>query len=978
LVLADSGGSNGCSAWAWKTEIQAQLCNPFGIIATIAHYPTGASKWNPIEHRLFSEISKKSWAAEPRLRAVYCRLRMLNVGQTIGQYEIVEKLGEGGMGIVYKARDTRLHRLVALKLLRGEKVRGENQLRRFTLEAQAASALNHPNIVTIYDISSENGTQYIAMEYVRGQTLDEMIPRKGMRIAEVLKIAIQITDALSTAAAAGIVHRDLKPGNIMVSDSGLVKVLDFGLAKIVGPVSSDQTLTYDMDDQASLTLEGSIVGTIAYMSPEQAQGRMIDARSDIFSFGTVLYEMVTGRRPFRGDSNLAILSSIVREHPPRVSQLASDVPLELETIINRCLRKDPARRFQTIADARVVLLDLKEESDLGKLPSMEGLSKAKASRRSVKAWVSAVSAAAVSAAAVIALAAALWFSRSSQPVQPELRAAPFASYAGYQGYPTFSPDGIQIAFSWTGGVGDITHIFVKVLGTDTPLRLTSGNLPDTHPAFAPDGRSVAFLRALTPGLTGIYQVSPLGGHERLVAEFPSSLYQVLSWSRDGKWLVTSGLSPREPRSAILVVSADSGQIRVFSSSSSSDEFYPALSPNSRTLAFSRTLGYTEWGIFVVPLDENLRPAGSVRRLNATPGLNRESTWTADGKDVIYVNGGTSTSRLWRVSATDGRPAQQLVVAGQAVYQPAVAPTGARLAFAHDFNNANIWSISVSEGGKAGAHTEIIRSARSSYVRPNAFSSDGRRIAFESNRSGYYGIWTANADGSAATLLYGNSDLNSGSPAWSKDGRFVAYDTRKGKNVQIFLISSDGGSPRVVTGGQVDNMLPSWSRDGKWIYFDSNRTGRFEVFKCSPEGEPAVQVTHNGGWAAQESPDGKSLYYTRARGVDTPLMTMPMTGGKESQVLPSVHERWWAIAERGVWFLQRDDTEIDPGFWSMENAVSERASLRFLNFGTHRISTASAIPKTPSGGIALSPDGRTLLYTQIDHQAYEIEVIENFR
>jgi serine/threonine protein kinase len=246
------------------------------------------------------------------------------LGRTISHYQIVEKLGEGGMGVVYKARDTRLNRFAAIKLLRPDKISSEDRIRRFAQEAQAASALNHPNIITVYDIIEEDGIDFIVMEYVQGKTLDQVIGRKGLRTHDVMKYGAQIADALAAAHSAGILHRDLKPGNVMITDSGLAKVLDFGLAKLDEAVAIDPELpTQTMRPQ---TEEGTIAGTVAYMSPEQAEGKKVDGRSDIFSFGALLYEMVTGRRAFQGNTKLSTLTAILREDPKPPSQIVDDLP----------------------------------------------------------------------------------------------------------------------------------------------------------------------------------------------------------------------------------------------------------------------------------------------------------------------------------------------------------------------------------------------------------------------------------------------------------------------------------------------------------------------------------------------------------------------------------------------------------------------------------------------------------------------------
>ncbi|HYW48143.1 MAG TPA: protein kinase [Bryobacteraceae bacterium] len=326
-------------------------------------------------------------------------------GRTISHYEVLEKLGEGGMGVVYKARDSHLKRFVALKVLPPEKVADAERTQRFVREARSASALNHPNIVTVYDIDQSDGVDFIAMEYVEGKSLGELIGRKGLKLGEALKYAVQIADALAKAHAAGIVHRDLKPANVMVTGDGRAKVLDFGLAKLTEPAPvgpEDPTLT----EQPS-TESGLVVGTAGYMSPEQAEGKTVDARSDIFSFGSVLYEMVTGRRAFRRDSPALTVAAILHLEPP---PLPAGTPSELERLIARCLRKDPARRFQHMDDVKVALEELKEESDSGKLTEAQAPARPR-SRRFLRP--------ALATAAVLVLAAGsvfLWRRLQAKPL----------------------------------------------------------------------------------------------------------------------------------------------------------------------------------------------------------------------------------------------------------------------------------------------------------------------------------------------------------------------------------------------------------------------------------------------------------------------------------------------------------------------------------------------------------------------------------
>src|SRR5260370_26415729 len=290
------------------------------------------------------------------------------VGRTVMQYEFLEKLGEGGMGQIYKARDTRLNRFVAVKVLPAGKSRDPDRRRRFRQEAQAASALNHPNIITIHDVISDSGTDYMVLEHVSGQTLTDLIPPGGLRIPLVVKYAVQMAAALETAHAAGIIHRDLKPGNVMVTTSGLIKLLDFGLAKLTDPSplsSGDNDETVVMRPQ--LTMEGVILGTVSYMSPEQGEGKRVDARSDIFSFGAVLYEMVTGRRAFEGDSDLSTLSAILRDEPRPVNEAVPAVPAALDELLQRCLRKKPADRYQSMNEVHAQLAALQRDAGTGVL-----------------------------------------------------------------------------------------------------------------------------------------------------------------------------------------------------------------------------------------------------------------------------------------------------------------------------------------------------------------------------------------------------------------------------------------------------------------------------------------------------------------------------------------------------------------------------------------------------------------------------------
>jgi eukaryotic-like serine/threonine-protein kinase len=435
-------------------------------------------------------------------------------GRSISHYEILEKLGQGGMGVVYKARDTRLRRYVAIKLLSAETLSDLDRKRRFVQEARSASALNHPNIITVYDINVEDEVAFIAMEYVDGKTLDRLIGRRGLCLKNALRCAVQIADALASAHEARIIHRDLKPSNIMVTEKGLVKVLDFGLAKLAEPRSAqdvETAVTVSVGaTTAGVTREGTIVGTAAYMSPEQAQGKRLDGRSDIFSFGALLYEMITGRRAFSSQTTVSTLAAILNQEPKPAREIVPDLPREVDRVIGLCLRKDPARRFQHMDDLKVALEALKEESDSGTLaaavPSrIPGL-------RRLPVLV---------AGAAVLVGATAWFSfrQPSKPTSQTSKIWPLTTYPGTERHPSFSPDGSQIAFSWNGSKQDNFDIYVKLVSGGPPLRLTTNAAADTAPSWSPDGTQIAFLRHV--GDRGsIFLISPLGGPERKLTERP--------------------------------------------------------------------------------------------------------------------------------------------------------------------------------------------------------------------------------------------------------------------------------------------------------------------------------------------------------------------------------------------------------------------------------------------------------------------------
>jgi len=879
------------------------------------------------------------------------------IGKTLGHYQITEKLGEGGMGVVYKARDTHLDRFAAIKVLPPEKVSDPERKRRFIQEAKAASALNHPNIITIHDIDQADGIDFIAMEYVAGKTLDELIPRKGMRLSLALRYAVQIADALARAHGAGIIHRDLKPSNVMVDEHGLVKVLDFGLAKLTEAVGPEA------ETAATRTGEGTVLGTAAYMSPEQAEGKHIDTRSDIFSFGSMLYEMLTGQRAFRGDTRVSTIASILREEPKPISQVADGIPRDAEKIVRRCLRKDPEHRFQVMADLRVALEELKEESDSGALET-EGAIKPKQRRRLV--WVADV----VAGLAIAAVGVWLVRSRIGTHEAP-LTAVPLTSYAGSEYGASFSPDGNQVAFAWNGEKEDNWDIYVKLIGSEPPMRLTTNKADEGWPAWSPDGRQIAFCRDLGAGKSAVVLISALGGPERILTEryYSFSNFIVggpfLSWSPDGRALAVVEQKDPDTGSNLVLYMMETGEKYPLTKTTKPlpSDNCPAFSPDGRTLAFCRWFSYAIGDLYSLNLSGDLEPVGEPRRLTFqnSSSLSSGAVWVSDGSALVCASGGN----LWRVAASGSSQPQKLASIGGDAYMPAVSHRASRLAYAHLALDINIWRIEISSPqGKANPPTKLVSSTRSEM--DQQYSPDGKKIAFDSDRSGTQEIWVCDADGSNAIQLTHFGKGAAYEPRWSPDGSRLTFASQIEGHTEVYVINASGGSPRRLTTSS-GSENPSWSKDGRWIYFSSLEN---VIQKIPADGGPVVIVNKDTpGFAPVESPDGKFVYFNR-NGADASswiLLRAPVEGGESRQVIGSIMigPSTYALEDDGIYFIPSPDP-------------AEGYSIRFLHLGTGKIQTLAGLGKQPCFGFTVSPDHRWALYTQLDQLGSDLMLVENFR
>jgi eukaryotic-like serine/threonine-protein kinase len=882
---------------------------------------------------------------------------MTMIGQTLDRYRIESKLGEGGMGVVYKARDTRLDRVVAIKVLPADKVSDPERRQRFIQEAKAASALNHPNIISVHDVRADAGVDFIVMEYAEGRTLAEIVPAKGLAVAQSLRYGVQIADALARAHEAGIVHRDLKPSNVIVTAEDRVKVLDFGLAKLLEP--SDRAAAA-RTHTSPLTEAGLVVGTAAYMSPEQAEGRQVDARSDIFSFGALLYEMLTGRRPFAGDSTLSVLAKILNDDPAPPSTLAPAVPLDVERAVLRCLRKDPARRFQTMADLKVALEDLAADS----VTTQPAVTPAPRGSRSWRwAWMAVMPL--VGAAALVGWQ---WIGTSRRPAPP-LRAQPLISLPGGVRHPSFSPDGNHVAFAWTGPKRDNPDIYVQQIGAGSPLQLTTDPASDYSPSWSPDGRAIAFLRQTAdPRRHELRLVPPLGGSGRTLTEIrPRGFLRpvTLAWCPDSSCVVVTDATSTDDRTpdALFVVSIESGERRQLTTPqypvyADSD---PAVSPDARWLVFRRDLSPFSGQLQLLALADGMTASGAPRAVTPTLLAASYPTWIS-GTEMLFSAKGS----LWRLGTADGSTPERLPFVGEDGLAAVVSRTQpARLAYVRSYADSNIWRIDVPTPGAPASSPPVVAISSTRRDGTAALSPDGQHVAFTSDRSGENEVWVSDTAGGNAVRLT-SMGANPGFPAWSPDGRRIAFQSNPEGQGDVFVVSAEGGKPQTIVSGPDTQVFPRFSPTGDTIYFINSRGGTPTIWKVSSSGGTAAQVSSRSAARAIESPDGQSLYYVDgASDRPGPLWRLPLDGGEPVKLADSAIATAFDVIDRGVYYFSPER----PG---------GGIALRYFDFASGRSTTVATNLGLVNFGLSASRDGRTIFYARVDSSVNDLMVVENFR
>lgn len=839
------------------------------------------------------------------------------IGQTISHYNIVESLGGGGMGVVYKARDTRLNRFVALKFLPPEWSRDEAAKQRFMQEARAASTLEHPNICTIYDIGeTDDGQLFIAMANYEGQTLKNRSSQGPMPILEAIDIAIQMIEGLIKAHEAEIIHRDIKPANIMITNDAHVKILDFGLAKLEG--------------EPRLTVTGTTLGTVSYMSPEQARGEEADARSDIWSVGVTIYEMVTGQLPFQG-GQAAVMQAIQMVEPKPLTALRSGVPLDLERIVDRALSKRAEDRYQTMADMRSELqrvqrtmTDMDDDTPTVTMAPVEGEKTPPLTTATPTIPEPALKKRKWTLAGVLAIgiiiagiAGIMWLLPSEPSLLRVSNARQITSSTGQEIVPTWSPDGGRLAYqSNQSGNWDI---WMNQIGVGQPVNLTkdhTGN--DGNPSWSPDGTQIAFWSSRDDG--GIFLMPAVGGVPRkvvrtdlgsgiprwspdgtelayIVRDTSSVFVEItsvktnesrrlplpgdnvnrfsLNWSSDGQYFVYADAPTGDSETTrIWIMHIEDGAGHPVTDGRAWD-WYPSWSDDGRTLYFLSNRGGSQ-ELWRQPLGTDLHPAEAPQPVTTGIGMHYP-VFSPDGSKLAYTKGARNfgVTNIWRVPILDDRPAtwedaEQLTHDEAQINFVDVSPDGTRIVFDSDrAGNRDIWVKTV--GQQDITQQVTIDSALDCCAR---WAPDGNRIAFSSSRSGNRDIWIKAVDGGPARQVttYPGTDWF---PVWSFDSRNILFSSNRSGDLEHWIVPMEGGTPRWVA---ATKGFADWSPDGQWVVFAPRQKG---VWRVSPMGgveEPVVKSPR--AWYPRISPDGKTVYFF---GKNTHIWSVKMADGAERQM-----------------------------------------------------------------------------------------------
>lgn len=795
----------------------------------------------------------------------------LSAGTKLGRFELTGLLGSGGMGEVYRARDLRLERAVAIKVIPASFAADPTRLRRFEQEARAAAALDHPNILAVHDIATESGSTYIVSELLEGETLREHLGSGPLPLRNAIDYASQIACGLSAAHDRGIVHRDLKPENILVTRDGRVKILDFGLAKLVetGHGSEEATRTLQSD-------VGTVAGTVGYMSPEQVRGEFVDKRTDIWAFGCILFELLTGKRAFPGNT-FADTASAVISREPDWRDLPASTPREVRGLLRRCLQKDPESRLRDAGDVRLQL--------------HEGLATLSPKPR---AYHRLAAIAGLTAIAVILVLSVRMLLSQYERLQPVLTQATFAE--GIEEQPAWSSDGRQLLYVATPRGGTQRKIFRKDLSSGSETQLTKGTSEDIMPACSPDGKRVLFVQSRQPegklqpaDIYGqydngdVWSLDLASGEETLLVRDAFNP----SFSPDGKHIAVdaSWAGPRR----IWVLDAEGHNPRQVTAESSEavSHLAPRWSPDGQKIVFQNQ-ERTKFDVRVVDLRTS-----EMHWITNDMSTNLQPVFSPSGRFVYFTSYRSGGMNIWRVPvAKDGArsgPLQQVTTGPGQDIEVAFSPHGERLAFATLNQNADVWKLPVfpQTGMPAGEPQAVVSSTREDSR--GAWSPDGETIAFNSDRDGNMNIWLFSArDNSLRQLTKGpGGDFQ---PNWSPDAKHIAFFSSRSGTPSIWQVDVASGALKQLTNLKAMDVNPFYSPDGRWIAFQSDRSGRLDVWVMAADGSSVRQLSHEGvsGHFMRWNQAGDAVIF-RCPSCDGTGMTMQVSlyGGQAQPLVKSM-------------------------------------------------------------------------------------------